>query len=387
MKRLSIALLAFAMAVPAAFGATDKPLHTLWQAAVEDNSEFEAKSSVIAPDGTVWMLVNAREKGRFAGPDRQIELRGVDRTGKQVASVDVSFSLDTTVKEASLTEPYDIAVDKNGAIVVFAGNHKGELHAVGFDPKSEHVLFDRKLTTIDGDFFINRVVPAAGAFFIVGRQYDRGLALKVSADFSLIWKKNFENEPPTIITDAAVDADGSFILGGTVTGAGGRVSMWLGAFTAEGSMVASTVVPGREARLGTDGAGHYAVLHDVRGSSAWQIWLAGFGADLKPRWTVQLADGLEMPPTFSLARSGGNWFAAVPTSPSLVTIAEVREGGEIANRSFPPPANSKYERVWNVNSLSLSGGDLVLPYTVVTVNGKGEMRQSISVVRLSRRSS
>jgi hypothetical protein len=387
MKKIFFALLATVIVVPIACGATpEKPLRALWRTAIADTGEYEVKHSFVAPDGTTWMLVNARVKGQFAGPDRQIEIRGVDKNGQQVAKVDVSFSLAAN-KAVAVGEFYDLVFDRNGAVVVFAGNPSGDLRALGFDPKSERLLFDRKLATLPGDFYIDRVVLADKAFFIVGRQANDGLVLKLGPDYSLIWKKNLTTEPVTIVSDAAVDDDGSFVLAGTVLEKGGNLSLWRASFSPEGEILGREIGPGGDGRLTTDGHGHYALVHHLRTDSGFQVWMRGFGADLKEKWSTKLADGLEMPPTFSVTRGSANWVAAVPTSKSSVTVFEVRDGGQIVSTYAPPPVSKTYERIWNVGSVSVINGDFIVPFTILAVEDKGEMRQSISVVRVSRRTS
>jgi hypothetical protein len=387
MKKIFFALLAAVIAVPIACGATpEKPLRALWRTAITDTSEYEVKHSFIAPDGTTWMLVNSRVKGKFAGPDRMVEIRGVDKNGQQVAKVDVLFALAAT-PAAPLGEFYDLALDRSGALVVFAGNPKGDLRALGFDPKTERMLFDRKLVALPGDFYIDRVISTDKAFFIVGRQANDGLVLKLGPDYSLIWKKNLTTEPVTIVSDAAVDDDGSFILAGTVLEKGGNQSLWRASFTPEGEILGREIGPGADGLLATDGHGHYAVVDHLRTSSGYEVWMRGFGADLKEKWSTKLADRLEMPPTFSVTRGSTNWIAALPTSKSSVAVFEVRDGGQIVATYSPPPVSATYERIWNVGSVSVVGGDFIVPFTIMSVGEKGEMRQSISVVRVSRRTS
>src|SRR5437763_1774427 len=120
MKRIVLALLAALVAV--ACGAqTEKPVRAVWRAAIENQLEYEVTKSFAAADGTTWMLINVRPKGNFSGPQRQIEIRGVDKSGQEAARIDVTFALGAR-KGAVLTQFYDIAADKNGAIVLFASN-------------------------------------------------------------------------------------------------------------------------------------------------------------------------------------------------------------------------------------------------------------------------
>ncbi len=387
MRKIVFALLAVVIVVPVACGATpEKPLRALWRTAIADASEYEVKHSFIDSDGTVWMLVNARSKGQFAGPERQTELRAVDKNGREVAKVDVSFALSVN-KAAPVGDFYGIAIDRNGAVVLFGGKPEGDLRAIGFDPRSERLLFDRKLTPMTADSYVDRVVAVDKVFFILGRQSNDGMVLKIGPDFSLIWKKVLQQEPVTLVTDIAVDDDGSFVLAGTVLEKGGNFNVWRASFTPEGEILGREIIAGNNGRLATDGHGHYALLHEARSGTVWEVWIRGFGADLKEKWNAKLAGGLDVPPTYSVARGNTNWVAAAPTGKGTITVFEVRDGGQIVSAYAPPPVSKTYERIWNVGSVSVVGGDFVVPFTIVSVGDKGEMRQSVNIVRVSRRTS
>lgn len=370
-------LTTFTLLCVVALGATAQSPRPIWKAVVEADREQELLRSFESSNGT-WMLATAKPLGQYTSTDTSTELLGFDANGQELARI----GLDALFAGKDVVRFYDLAVLADGNVAVFATNAGDELFAYTINPALNRIVSAMRLGAARRTHFISDVVPAEdGRFLIVGRSNARGWMMKLDAKLAIRWDKTFDDEVMTVFHDAAVRPDGSIVAVGAQLLESGQTNLWVGEITTEGQVAARRLFPGREANIAT-ADGSVALVYDVKGATGWDVFVRGYADGLKEVWTTQIATNVQIPSENRIAAGpNGEWVVGGPKvkrpAVSVLSAAGVPLWSWIA-----PMENETWEMFWNVGDLQMRGSDVVVPYTLLTLDEAKRQIQRIRIVKL-----
>jgi len=350
----------------------------IWKAVVEADREHELLRSYESPAGT-WMLAYAKPAGEYMSTEKTTELIGFDANGAELARID----LDTLFAGKDVVRFHDLAVLADRTIAVFATNGGEELFAYIVDPNLNRIVSGMRLGSTRRTHYISDVVPAEdGRFLVVGRSNARGWMMKLDAKLAIRWDKTFDDEKMTVFHDASVRPDGSIAAVGGQLLPTGVTNIWVGEITTDGQVAARVMFPGREATIATEG-GRVAVSYDVKGAGGWDVFVRGYGPGLREEWITPLTSGLRLPREFRIAAGPGDtWVVAGATKEKKLGVTALGTGGAPLWNWTSPVENDFWEMLWNVGDLQLRGPDVVVPYTLLTLDDADRQVQRIRLIKL-----
>jgi hypothetical protein len=352
----------------------------VWKTTLAGEREHELQRSFVTADGTAWLLVGAKPAVGAPTTQTTTDLAAIDNTGREIARYD----LDTSLPVRDIVRFDDVAVLKSGNIAVFVTTLEGELFAITLDAKSGRPVSQMRLRASNRDFNISDVVPAEdGRLLVVGRIGSAPWLMKLEADLAIRWTKVLEDEPVTVVYDAAVAPDGTIsAIGGGF--ADGRFQLWLALLTNEAQVVTRQTFDGREARIARNTSGSLAVAYDVAGPDGWNVEVHGFSATLAEEWSATFRTNQALPSsTFDVApRAAGGWIVTSARKDKQLVVNELRDDGSIATSYSQSLESPVFERLWNLGDIATINGAVVVPYTLMTVDEQQRMRQVVRVTKL-----
>lgn len=354
------------------------PRQPLWNTTVLAEREHELRRSYGTGAGAVWMLVDAKPPGKINASEATTELIGLDANGEESARID----LDALFSGMDVIRFDDVAVLADGNVAVFATSAAEALFAYTIVPAQNRIESAVRLGGPRRAHHVSDVVPAEdGRFLVVGRADARGWLMKLDAKLAIRWDKTFEDEPLTVFHDAAVRPDGSIVAVGAQLLETGQTNLWVGELTAEGQVAARQVFAGREASIGVAPHG-LAVVYDVKTDRGWDVFVRGYSDGLGEQWTTPVATNLRMPREYRIAAGlRGEWLVAGPKENRL-WLGTYGANGALLHGWTAPMENELWERLWNVGGLLLRGSDLIVPYTLLTLDDEKRQIQRIRVTKL-----
>lgn len=358
--------LSIALCTVVGAGADENP--AAWRNYVRGDREYELKRSFAGKQGTTWLLIGTRAMGKLGGDAQELELRRVDAQG--------AIGEPIAIAGRSSLDPVATLV---GESVVVAVSTSSGVEITWIGEQSRAVQARKTIPATSRDLLATAVVPLTeGALLLVGRSGSDPWMAKLSAGLDVLWNHVLADAPAAVLEDAVGLKDGSFV----VTGAdveGEKASIWVASFDKEAKPRAQTTFPGLQSRITADGNG-FVVIHD-RQEGNWDIWARGFSSALEPRWERRIATGGDLPPSFEVRNApGGGWLTTFGSEQKVNVIAGRADAIEWSHSE--PALSQTWESVWNVGSPVVSNGQVVFPYTLLSVNESGEQRQIVGVTKL-----
>jgi hypothetical protein len=376
LRRLTpLALLCFAAISVAA--QPERLQRPIWKADVETHREQELVRSYETAGGT-WMLVNSRPAGEYMSREVITELLGVNGNGEELARID----LDTLFAGKDVVRFHDLVVLADRRIAIFATNAGEELFAYIVDPNLNKIVSGNRLGSAPRALYISDVVPAEeGRFLVVGRSNDRGWMMKLDAQLAIRWDKTFDAEKMTIVHDAAVRPDGSIAAVGVQLLETGVTNLWVGEITSEGQVAERVQFAGREATIAVNG-GRVAVVYDVKGQTGWDVFVRAYAPGLQEEWITPLAAGLRLPRIFRIAAAPADTWVVAGAKEKTLGLTAFGPGGATLWSWSAPVENDVFQMLWNVGDLQLRGSDVIVPYTLLTLDENERQVQRIRLIKL-----
>lgn len=392
MNKITTSLLIYMVATSLATSADAQPKQTTdpavsridasasglrWKANINGEDEHELRQSFVAADGRTWILASARTAAAEPGQWNDVRLICVDAAGQETARYDIGRSLPAK----NVTRFDGVGVRKDGNVAVFVTTSAGELLAVTLNARTGAPITQMRLGRTRELHYVSEIVAAEeGRLLLIGRLEDRAWLMKLDADLGIRWERTLDDEELTVLYDAAVGPDGG------IAAVGGQlletdVRLWAGVLTAEGAVLHRKHFPGREGRIARKADG-YAIVHHVPGAAGFDVVAHGYSLALEETWSATLAEDQRLPVTFEIAsRPNGGWLVAGPKADRL-WVAELRDGGATAWSYTLASESSVFERLWNVDTPMVTGGDLLIPFTLHTVDERRRARRVVRVIRL-----
>lgn len=348
-----------------------------WKADVETRREHELLRSYPSTGGT-WMLASSKPEGEYTSSESITELLGYNAAGEELARID----LDTLFAGKDVVRFHDLAVLADRKVAIFATNGGEELFAYIVDPNLNKIISGMRLGASRRALYISDVVPAEdGRFLVVGRANARGWMMKLDAQLAIRWDKTFDDEKMTVFHDAAVRPDGSIAAVGVQLLETGQTNLWVGEITTDGQVAERVHFPGREATIATDN-GRVAVVYDVKGKAGWDVFVRGYAPGLQEEWVTPLAAGQRLPRVFRIAAAPGETWVVAGAKEKTLGLTAVGAGGAPLWSWTSPLENDFWEMLWNVGDLQLRGQDVVVPYTLLTLDDADRQVQRIRLIKL-----
>jgi hypothetical protein len=352
----------------------------VWRTTLGGERVHELQRSFVAADGTVWMLVGAKPAVGAPTTETETQLAAVDAGGREIAR----YNLDASLPVKNIIRFDDVAVLASGNVAVFVTTGTGELYAVTLDPKSGRAISQMRLSTPGPDFFINNIIAAEdGRLLVTGRAGAFPWLMKLEKDLAIRWTTVLDDEPVTVVYDAEVAPDGTISAVGGVW-ADARDQLWLALLTNEGQVVTRQTFDGHQARIARAANGSLAVIFDTPGTDGWDVQVHGFSPALAEEWSSTFRTGHSLPSaTFDVAaRPAGGWVVTTTRKDKQLVVTELRDDGSTASTYSQSLESPTFERLWNLGDIATINGDVVVPYTLMTVDEQQHMRQLVRVAKL-----
>ena len=201
---------------------------------------------------------------------------------------------------------------------------------------------------------------------------------KLDARMAEVWNRVIEDVPAIVIEDGIGRKDGSFALCGTGLD-GNETHLWLASFNKDGDLKSQETLKGLTSRIAVSGSG-YVVIHDRREDNL-DIWVRGFSAAFSQQFERRIAAGQE-DTSFELRKSTGDgWLAAFGAGRRPMLTAGRDDA--ILWTHTEPAFSKTWESLWNVGTPLVSGKSVIFPYTLLSVDDKGDQRQIIAVAKVA----
>jgi len=343
---------------------------------VRGEREFEITEAIGTSPQNAWVVIASRRKGNFGGPEQTLELRKLDSKG----TLRTAPALQPALAEAQTGETVFALA---GEAVVAAAAKRNVVTLTRIDAARGNAARNT-IQTPGRNAHVSAIVPIQGAdLLLLGRGGRYAWIARVGNDLQAQWTKSIQEFPAAFTSDAVVLPDGSFVAcGGAIVD--GRKSVWAATFDANGAVKEQIATAGTDARIAIDPAGGYVLLHDAEEGGTYDVWLRGLSPTLAVRWSRRLSTGSKMNPSMELAKNAGDVWVAAFESEARVSIAAGR-GNDVTWTHTPSALSKTWEALWSIARPIVSGSTVILPYTVVTVDERGEQRQVGRVDTLSMR--
>lgn len=351
-----------------------------WEVVYSDDSfEYEYLGSGVSQTDALWIVVGSRPLGKLSGP-QNLTLWRMDSAGNVAGRMDVHGLSEKADVRYSRVQAMAV---RDGSVLLAMESENHAVYLVRMDEANSKVVFTKDVGTGSDAIFIKKILLTGdNGYLLIGRKLDGPVMIKMDMAGNIVWKSIVGGEKVSLFTDGVEDG-GGFTLAGSYIESSGVTGIWVGKFDVNGKLILKKELNGRYAVVARDGDAGYVVVNDAAGANGWDVWAHWLNNDLTESAVAGIASNIEMHHPFKTGNVSQGEFLTVGAQESRLWLLRGKKGGDIIWSHIRRDTNTILEKIWNYDLVE-SNGSVYIPYTMMRVNEKMEMRQIIKIIKLAK---
>jgi hypothetical protein len=237
---------------------------------------------------------------------------------------------------------------------------------------------------MDQDVYLTKVLQAEdGNLFLLGRAGNAGWVAKIDGAGKTLWERDFGSAGVAALVDGVQTDDKDLLLLGSYNSSTFNPTSWVGKLNGRGDLLIANRLSGSGQSISGSAEGMSVVVGDRRGPEGREVWAKGLTANLVESWsTVVLSRAGGVFPFKVAAVSSGGWVVAGSGKDNLPTMTRVSKSGGVMWTYTHRYAPNLIPLMGRFDLLS-SGQELILAFTLDSLNKNREQRQTVRIVKFT----
>lgn len=368
--------------------------NTVWEKHfADDHLEYEYKMASLSGSNEIWLVVGTRPKGKLGGL-QSLFLWKIDKTtGKKISEFNGKiFAKNKKDKkdkkdkdktgDITYTKIHALTVMQDGDIFLVLEYSDHHVSLIKISKKDGTPLFVKQIEESNHSMMITKIIPVKDHHYLfIGRNAGMPLLMKLDNSGNIIWKKTVVDADISLFMDGLSFENGGYALLGSQLSSPEKTNVWIGKFDADGNLLGEIEFPGRFGSIAGDEAGGLVVVSDQRDSGGWDILVRKFDMKLEQSWEVKILSEVNTLAPFRISGLPDGSFILTGTNESMLWVSRIKATGEIIWDHIHRDRSAQWEKLWNFD-LASSDSEIIIPYTMLTVDSKGEQRQVVKIIKL-----
>lgn len=353
----------------------------LWETTIaEPDSEYEFKAGTVSQsNGSVWIALGVRPKGKLSGPQR-VELQRFNGDGKRTDVMPWNGIPGSS--QHVVTKLYGIAVDASDRVYLFVQTASAEVVMFRYDTSKKTATLFKKIDTVHRPISIAKILRVSNdEFLLLGHVDAQAIVVQVDSTGEIVREVLLVDDVSTLL-DGVLHRDGTVFLAGAKVSETRAVSLWIASLSRNGGISRSLVAPGSRARLAPQSGGLVVLSNASSGSSAALV-VAAYSTSLSLLWQRVVPASINDQVNIGLGALPDDQSLAVWEEKKHLALTILRKDGSSAFTATYEDPRWAWQQVWNVDVVS-SGATTLLPVTMLIVDQKREQRQIVKIMSLGK---